>query len=394
MPARRRLVAGKKQAALLLRYPAGQGGTLPGMSVRLSYDFDSTSAVPGGGELGNSLFRMLAAIHEHGSIGRAATALGLSYRHLWGVLKERERAFGQPLLATEPGQAACLSAFGERLLWAERRAQARLLPAAEAMAARLDHALLLAAQPSLRPLAVCASHDLLWGPLRERLRQAAEVLLDMDYLGGALSLERLNQGACVLAGVHLPLDDEALCRRGGGVHQAIGRLLRLGDHKLIRLARREQGLMVAAGNPLGIARIADLAREDASFINRQSGSSTRVLLDELLLREGIPAGAVRGYAAEESTHLAVAASVGAGLADCGFGLRAAAARYGLDFIPVLSEHYFVVCHKPALEEPAVQALLEVLRGQEFRRAAGELPGYSAADAGEIISLRRTLPWYK
>jgi putative molybdopterin biosynthesis protein len=389
-------VAGKKQAALLLRCPAGEGGTLLGMSVRLSYDFDPVSAVPGSGEpqLGNSLFHILAAIHARGSIGRAAAALGLSYRHVWGVLKERERVFGQPLLASEPGQAARLSAFGERLLWAERRAQARLQPLAEAVAARLDHELLLAAQPALRPLAACASHDLLWCLLRERLRQGAEVLLDVDYLGSAAALARLNEGDCELAGVHLPLGDESLCRRGGGVHQAIGRLLRLGDHKLIRLAHREQGLMVAAGNPLGIAHIADLAREDVTFINRQTGSGTRMLLDELLLREGIPAGTVRGYATEENTHLAVAASVGARLADCGVGLRAAAVRYGLDFVPLLTEQYFVVCHKPALEEPAVQALLEVLRGQEFRRAAGELPGYSAADAGEIISLRRTLPWYK
>lgn len=378
------------------RFCRGGVVRLAAMGIRLSYDFDPAACGPalGGMPLDNPLFRMLGAIHEQGSIGRGAAALGLSYRHVWGVVKEWERAFGQPLLATSSGQAARLSAFGERLLWAERRARARLLPLAETVAARLDQELLLAAQPALRPLAVSASHDLLWGLLRDRLRQAAEVLLDVDYLGSAPALKRLNQGACTLAGVPLPLEDEALCRRGGGMHQAIGRLLRLGDHKLIRLARREQGLMVAAGNPLGIVGIGDLTRGEVAFINRQAGAGTRVLLDELLGRQGIPAGAVRGYATEETNHLAVAASVGAGLADCGFGPRAAAARYGLDFIPLLTEDYFVVCHKPALDEAPTQALLEVLRGEEFRRAAGELPGYAVADAGEIISLRRTLPWYK
>lgn len=366
------------------------------MAVQFSYDFDPAPAAPGssGLQLENPLFHILAAIHAQGSIGRGAAALGLSYRHVWGALKEQEQAFGQPLLATASGQAARLSAFGERLLWAERRARARLLPDIEAMAAKLDQDLLLAVRPDLRPVAVCASHDLLWGLLRERLRLGPELLLDLDYPGSALALERLNQGACSFAGVHLPLDDEALCRRGGLVHQTIGRQLRLGDHKLIVFARREQGLMVAAGNPLGLQGIPDLARAGVRFINRQPGSGTRVLFDELLARHGIATDAVEGYATKESNHLAVAASVGAGLADCGFGLSAAAARYGLDFIPVLTEQYFIVCHKPALDEAPARALLDVLRGEDFRRRAEELPGYSAADAGEIISLRRTLPWYK
>lgn len=367
------------------------------MSITLSYDFDPAPGLTGEGagpRLENPLARMLEAIHEHGSIGRGAEALGLSYRHVWGVLKAREQAFGAALLATEPGQAARLSAFGERLLWAERRVQARLLPLVETLAARLDQELLLAADPDLRPVAVAASHDLLWGLLRDRLRQESRLLLDVDYLGSAAALERLNQGGCALAGVHLPLDDEELCQRGSLVHQAIGRLLRLGDHKLIRLARREQGLMVAAGNPLGIRGLADLAGQGRAFVNRQAGSGTRVLLDELLLRHGIPADAIRGYGTEESTHLAVAASVGAGLADCGFGLRAAAVRYGLDFLPVVNEHYFIACHKPALDEAAARALQALLRSEEFRRTAGALPGYDVAGAGEIISLRRTLPWYK
>lgn len=367
------------------------------MTIKLTYEFDPTPAGSSSGgelQLANSLFPMLAAIHAHGSIGRGAEAVGMSYRHVWGVLKERERAFGQPLLATDPGQAARLSPFGERLLWAERRARARLLPSAEALAARLDLELLLATQPSLRLVSMSASHDMLLGLLRDSLRQRGEVLLDVDLQGSATALERLNQGACELAGVHLPVDDGVLCRRGGVVHQAIGRLLRLGDHKMIRLACREQGLMVASGNPMGIAGIPDLAAMGVEFINRQAGSGTRVLLDALLHYHGIPAEAVQGYGTEEWNHLSVAAGVAAGLAHCGFGLQAAAARFGLDFVPVVAEHYFLVCHKPALDGLVVPALLEVLRGPEFRRQAEALPGYSADGAGEIISLRRTLPWYK
>jgi putative molybdopterin biosynthesis protein len=220
------------------------------------------------------------------------------------------------------------------------------------------------------------------------------VLLDIDYVGSGKALERLNLEECVLAGVHLPLDDEYLCRRGSIVHAELGRHLRLGEHKLIRFASRQQGLMVAPGNPLGIASIGDLTHSGMRFVNRQPGSGTRVLFDELLRHHGLNPELIAGYETAETTHFAVAACIAAGDANCGFGLHAAAARFGLDFVPVLSEWYFIACRKAALDSAAVQAVIAVLRSEEFRRLAAATPGYCAASAGEIISLRRTLPWYK
>lgn len=367
------------------------------MSVNLSYSFETESPLGspyGSPQLENPLFRMLAAIRDSGSIGRAAERLGLSYRHVWGYLKKQEAAFGRELLAGESGKAARLSEFGERLLWAEQRMLARVLPSAEALAARLDTELLLAVQPGLRPLSVAASHDLLFGALRDRVRRHAEVLLDIDYVGSAAALERLNREQCTIAGVHLPLDDDSLCRRGSVVHAELGRLLKLGDHKMIRFATRQQGLMLAAGNPLGIAAVSDLRRPGLRFVNRQPGSGTRVLFDALLAHHGIDAALVGGYQNAETTHLAVAASVAAGYADCGFGLRAAAARFNLDFVTVLDEVYFIVCHKPQLDSDGVRAVIDILRSDNFRKLANALPGYSAEGSGDIISLRRTLPWYK
>ncbi|MBK7899042.1 MAG: helix-turn-helix transcriptional regulator [Azonexus sp.] len=367
------------------------------MGVHLNYRFEpGSAAIPGeeGLQLENPLFRILAAVREGGSISCAAKTLGLSYRYVWGFLKEQETALGRPLLAGRAGQSARLSEFGERLVWAERRAHARLMPRAEELAAQLDNELLLAVKPELRPLLVSTSHDLLFSALRDRVRQRAEVLLEFEYLGSAKALDRLNRGECALAGVHMPLNDLHLCQRGSVVHSRIGRRLKLGDHKLIRFATRSQGFMVSRGNPLGIRSVGDLRRPGVHFVNRQAGSGTRVLFDEFLVQHGVPGMAIEGYGDVETTHLAVAACVAAGVANCGFGLKAAAARFGLGFVPMVDEQFFLVCHKPVLDSAPLQAILEVLRSAEFRSLAATVPGYAADEAGQIISLRRTLPWYK
>lgn len=367
------------------------------MSVKLDYSFfaDPPLGSPYGElQLQNPLFAMLAAVRDAGSIGKAAERLGLSYRHLWGVLKKHEVAFGQPLLAGSAGQAARLSEFGERLLWAEKRILARVLPQAESLAGQLDRDLLLAIDPGLQAIPVCASHDLLFGALRDRLRRHARLLLDIDYAGSVTALERLNEERCKIAGIHLPLSDERLCRRGSPIHNGIGRQLKLGEHKLIRFAQRQQGLIVPAGNPQGLTGVADLARPGVVFVNRAGSAGTRLLFDELLQLAGVAPAAIVGYRSEEPTHVAVAATVAAGLANAGFGLRAAAERFCLGFVPILSEHYFVVCRKASLDSIALQALIEVLQSDNFRRLVDAVPGYSSADAGEIVSLRRTLPWYK
>ena len=105
---------------------------------------------------------------------------------------------------------------------------------------------------------------------------------------------------------------------------------------------REQGLIVAPGNPLAIAGIEDVARADVRYVNRQRGAGTRVLLDHELRRRDIPADAVNGYAREEHTHLAIAAAIAAGRADAGLGIMAAARAFGLDFVPVTREPYDLV----------------------------------------------------
>lgn len=153
---------------------------------------------------------------------------------------------------------------------------------------------------------------------------------------------------------------------------------------LVKAVRRIQGFIVAKGNPLGITGIEDLTR--VQYVNRQRGAGTRVLLDYMLSRAGIPKEAIRGYDAEAATHMAVAAQVAGGEADCGMGVYSAAHAMGLDFIPVGEEEYDFVMRKDSLEMPEVKCFLKLLGSEAFRKKLDELGGYALEDPVRIVEL--------
>jgi putative molybdopterin biosynthesis protein len=153
---------------------------------------------------------------------------------------------------------------------------------------------------------------------------------------------------------------------------------------VIRLVHRDQGLIVAAGNPLGLKGIEDLARDGVRYVNRQRGAGTRVLLDHELRRQGISPDAVEGYAREEPTHLAVAAAVAAGRGDAGLGIMAAARAFGLDFLPVTREPYDLVVAAAEVDTPRLEPLWTLLRSARFRVSVGELGGYDTEEMGRRI----------
>ena len=153
---------------------------------------------------------------------------------------------------------------------------------------------------------------------------------------------------------------------------------------LVRLVDREQGLIVAPGNPLGIHDIADLAREDVRFINRQRGSGTRVLLDYRLKQLGIRPQQLAGYEDEEYTHMNVAAAVLSGRAHTGLAVRAAACALGLDFVPVGVEEYDLVIPQRYAEDERILALLDVIRSEAFRKEVAALGGYGEEKTGQVI----------
>jgi len=338
----------------------------------------------------NPLLDLLHAVQESGSISGAARLLQLSYRHVWGELKRWEEELGNELLVWEKGQAARLSEFGNKLLWAERQAQARLSPQIEALRADLERAYALAFDDTVHVLTLYASHDDAISALRTHAASQHQLHLDVRFTGSVDAIRALNEGRCVMAGFHTGQQPAA----GSLAELTYKPLLKPGLHKIIGFASRTQGLMVAKGNPLGLQSLGDLAAQGARFVNRALGTGTRVLLDELLKQQGIAASRIKGYRNTEPSHAAVAQAIAAGQADAGLGIEAAARARGLDFVPLVVEDYHLVCLKSALDEPAVQALCTVLQSAGWLQQLQLLPGYQAAGkSGQVLAMSRLLPWW-
>jgi putative molybdopterin biosynthesis protein len=356
--------------------------------VELSYSLGKEASPPG--RIRNPLMDLLEAVGTHGSISAAAKGLGLSYRHVWGELKRWEQDLGQPMIVWEKGQPARLSEFGQKLLWAEQQAQARLAPQIEALHADLERAFAVAFDQDAHVLTFFASHDDALAALRSHAAAEARLHLDIRFCGSVDAIGALNEGRCVMAGFHTPPQ-----RAPGSLAQRTYQpLLQPGRHKLIGFARRSQGLVVARGNPLGLSSVADVARKRARFVNRALGTGTRVLFDELLAESLLAPSDIAGYGSTEPSHAAVAQAVASGAADAGLAIEAVARARGLDFVPLLREDYFLVCLKTALDQAPVQALLDVLRSSAWREEVNKLAGYEASRCGEVLSLTDQLPWWK
>ena len=343
----------------------------------------------------NPLIDLLQAVSGQGSISAGARALGLSYRHVWGELKRWENELGNELVVWEKGQSARLTEFGAKLMWAERQAQARLAPQIEALRAELERTYAQAFDDSVHVVTLYASHDEALSTLREyALRQAhaqtqGQLHLDIRFTGSVDAIRALNEGRCEMAGFHTLLDSGAKTL----TERTYKPLLRPGLHKIIGFAQRTQGLMVAKGNPLGLHSLQDLAARQARFANRALGTGTRVVLDELLTRVATPAASINGYEHTEPSHAAVANAVAAGQFDAGLGIAAAAQQVGLDFVPLVEERYHLVCLKSALTQPGTLALLQLLKMPEWQSTMQSIPGYKALQSGEVLAMRRVLPWW-
>lgn len=340
---------------------------------------------PEGDGLGPRVVDLLVKVDEHGSLAGACAALGASYRHAWQLLREGEALFGQPLLVMARGKGSQLTALGERLVWAHRRIQARLSPVLDTLASELstEIAKVLSAAPA--GLRIHASHGFAVQALHEFMGHAG-VAHELKYCAAAEALAALSSGACDVAGFHVPLGEfEPVAV------EHFRPWFNLRTQRVIKLATRRQGLMLAPGNPKKVYDVADLARPGLRFINRQAGSGTRYLLDLMLARRGVDPGAIRGYEQCEFTHAAVAAFVASGMADAGFGVEVPAREFKLEFIACHQERYFLLCDDVGLATPGFRHLLETLRSDEYRAAVNRLPGYAADDAGTVVTLDAAFP---
>ena len=301
-----------------------------------------------------NLLELCAAIDDLGNLAAACRRVGVSYRHGWGLMRDATRLFQSPVAELQPGRGAKLTALGEKLLWADKRISARLSPILDTLASELEVELERVLSHTTGILRMHASHGFAVELLRAALLEQA-IPLELKYVGSQDALASLTQNECDLAGFHLPTGAlQPLALKQYSTWLATPGLT------LINLAIRQQGLMVPPNNPKHLASLGDLARNDVRFINRQTGSGTRLLLDLLLKRDGISSHAIQGYEVSEYTHAAIAAHVASGMADVGFGIETGARRFGLDFIPIATERYFFACKAERLKIKSIQQVLAIL----------------------------------
>jgi putative molybdopterin biosynthesis protein len=218
------------------------------------------------------------------------------------------------------------------------------------------------------------SHDLALEEIAEHLSKHVTLLsLPVGSLDG---LVNLRQGVCQISGAHI-LDETGEYNTSTVRHLFPDR-----DVELVTLAYRTQGLILAAGNPKGIKKVSDIAREDVKFINRNAGSGTRLWFDAELKKQKIDPIYINGYKNSVKTHSEAAALISQNQADVSIGLQAAAHQHGLDFIPLFEERYDLVL--PRENEKTLSPLLDYLQTATFRAGLNTLTGYNAAHSGEQI----------
>ncbi len=224
------------------------------------------------------------------------------------------------------------------------------------------------------------SHDNTLDVLADAIRaKFPAITFSSAHVGSTGGLLALKNGGCHVAGSHLldPAD-------GSYNFSYIKKILAGIPVHLVHLVGRDQGLIVARGNPKGIRSVTDLVRPDLRFMNRQLGSGTRVLLDYELSRAGVDPSGIYGYTVEESTHMAVAAAVSSGEADCGMGIFSAAKALDCDFVPVITEQYDLVIPAAYFETEKIAAMLSIIRDPEFQARVRELGGYHTERTGEEV----------
>ena len=336
--------------------------------LRWSWDF--------GVDLGDSetvrLLQLLRALLDTTALRQAAAAAAMSYRAAWGLLRRCETAFGVALVKMERGRGTTLTPFGAALV--EMDGAARL--ALNDVHAVWEQRMLALVKPALQDAAAAApllrmfaSHDIV---LADWIEHGRRPPLSITWQGGENALAALARGKCDIAGFHAPQQWSA-----AQLQTWLQRWLQPRLHFCLTLMQRTQGLLLARGNPLQLRSLADIAATRARMVNRQRGSGTRNLIDQLFAANGVDPRCIDGYGHEEFTHEAAAATVAGGLADVGVGIEAAAARWDLDFLPLLQENYYVAMPRTLLQGAAGQIFLARIRGATFAQRLAALPGYKA-----------------
>jgi molybdate transport repressor ModE-like protein len=321
---------------------------------------------------------LLDAVQRTGKLTVAAKQCGLSYRHAWNVLQQAEAIFDQPVTSMERGKGAKLTELGCVLLQSQQRIEARLHTQLESLEMELNGELHRVLSDQIDSLPIYASHGFAVSMVPSFIKQYQ---VEMHFHGPEDALLALHAGSCKIAGFHLPLHIKIPAQQ-----QRYRNLLSPSRVFVLNFIRRQQGLMVAPEKQSTVKTLEDLCKPEIRLINRNPRSGTRELFDHLLKEAGVNSALVRGYENHEYTHSAVAAHVATGMADVGFGVQAAAAKFDLCFVPIVEDTYLWALRKDTENDDDVLAFIETLKSSEFQFAINQLPGYECVNCGNPAKL--------
>lgn len=329
-----------------------------GIDIQLSAAWSSEAGQLDLAELG----RILRELVESQTVRGAATALGLSYRTVWGRLEQAESLLGQPLIEKSRGRGSELTRAGQRLLDLLEQLEHRMDAAMNRDIDHFEQQFLQLFAGAVPPLRLACNFD----PVLDECLQSGKLDgWNTDYMGTQKVAAALLDRQADVIGFHHPSSEqwpEALA------------MLRHGKRCFLSpVMEREVGLVVAPGNPLGIERVADLTRSEVRFINRQRNAGMRRWFDALLGDAGIAPDEVNGYGREEFTHMAVATAVAAGTADVCFTLRAVAETLNVDFVPVGRETYYLAGRADLSGDPRLNQLMSTLAEASATHVGYEAP---------------------
>lgn len=311
------------------------------------------------------LSQLLKDIESGSSLVVASKRAGTSYRGAWGKLNEVEATLGMPLIVRTKGHGSKLTEFGSFLFKFIDDMQAGHLKYGNAYQEALMKEMNRVQKSESARWKFLSSSDSI---IQQAVREVKG--FNLKIAGSGESLERLLNNEADIAGYHVSNEQSSKA-----IHQRLSK----SDIQIYPVMKRTQGLIVKKGNPRHIRSIEDLLNQKIRFINRQIGSGTRLMLDTLLINEGIDPFEINGYLQEEFTHSAVANAILADKADVGIGVKNIALENGLGFVPLQDEIFFIAMHKEMVSQPESSKLI-----RKIRSYSGNTPGYKAVSLNRQV----------
>jgi molybdate transport repressor ModE-like protein len=356
--------------------------------MKFRFDLSPSVYVDDRPQAAANVFSLLKAIRQTGSLQQAALSVGLSYRYAWGAIREWEKVFSQDIVDMQRGKGAALTRFAEGLLRAEMRLREVVEPVIETATAEFDQHLNDAVETRVQ-VRFSGRPDAAMDVVTQSLATPdAAMTLDRVFCSPVDGLICLHERQAELAGFHV----SPVHRPGTRLHTTFRQWLKPSDVRLIRLAWRDQGLIVAPDKADTIRGLGDLVSRQARFLNRQRSSSTRALFDQVMASEGVYPEQIAGYENYALSNELVAEAIRQRRADAGFGLKSTADAGGLHFVPLTREAYYLALRKSDQDAPWATDLLDLLRSDNLAGRIGAIPGYRPEPSLRLMSLQEALPW--